>query len=102
MTLTEFKASLAHDTPPTGLHPLLESLWYDGKGNWEMAHNIAQEIHSDSGSWVHAYLHRKEGDKSNASYWYHMAGKPFPTVGLDEEWDQMVGNFVLRMKVQSA
>ena len=101
MTLATFKASLANDSPPSGLNPLLQALWYDGKGDWEMAHNVAQEIHTDNGSWVHAYLHRKEGDKSNASYWYHMAGKPFPTVSLDDEWENLVTGFVAKMKVAS-
>ena len=90
MTLTDFKASLIKDSPPDGLSPLLQSLWYDAKGNWETAHDIAQEIHTDNGSWIHAYLHRKEGDTGNASYWYHMAHKPFPTVTLDKEWEDLV------------
>ena len=101
MTLNEFKASLKNDAPPAGSNTLLQSLWYDGKGDWETAHNIAQEIHSNHGSWIHAYLHRKEGDKSNASYWYHMADRPFPTVGLEEEWEELVNSFLVRTKAAS-
>lgn len=94
MTLDEFNASLTQQAPPTNLNPFLESLWYDRKGHWEKAHNIAQEIHSTSGSWIHAYLHRKEGDLSNASYWYHMAEKTMPSVSLDAEWENLVSVFL--------
>ena len=65
-------------------------MWYDAKGNWDEAHDLAQEIESKSGSWVHAYLHNKEGDRSNAAYWYRKAGKPFPDKSLEEEWEEIV------------
>ena len=65
-------------------------MWEDGKGNWEAAHNIAQEIEDQTGSWIHAYLHRKEGDLSNAGYWYRRAGKPAAHDTLDEEWARIV------------
>ena len=64
-------------------------LWYDGKGDWETSHNIAQDIHSPEGSWIHAYLHRKEGDTGNASYWYHRAGRPMPGSTLEKEWEDI-------------
>jgi hypothetical protein len=69
-------------------------MWYDGKGDWNSSHNIAQEIHSIDGSWIHAYLHRKEGDLGNASYWYHRAGKPVAKMSLDEEWEQLIKAFL--------
>ena len=75
MTTATFKDSLKNDQPPAGLSPALEAMWWDGKGDWERSHDIAQEIHSTEGSWVHAYLHRKEGDRGNAAYWYARAGK---------------------------
>ena len=75
MTLAEFKASLSSATPPAGLSPALVALWHDGQGDWNTAHSVAQDIDGKVGAWVHAYLHRKEGDLSNASYWYRMAGK---------------------------
>jgi hypothetical protein len=90
MTLQEFKQSLLIDTPPDGLGDLLTALWYDGKGKWEKSHHIVQDINSKGASWIHAYLHRKEGDVGNASYWYHRAGKNMPTVSLDEEWEGIV------------
>ena len=62
----------------------------DAKGDWEKSHNIAQDIHSDTGSWIHAYLHRKEGDIFNADYWYSKAGKKRPSVSLEKEWEEIV------------
>jgi hypothetical protein len=101
MTLAEFQATLTNNAPPIDFDNVLQSLWYDAKGNWEMAHTIAQEIHTDSGSWIHAYLHRKEGDSGNAAYWYHMAHKDYPTVELAKEWEQLVVNFLARRAVAS-
>ena len=90
MTLEEFRSSLKNSTPPEGLKPLLKALWYDGKNDWEMAHNIAQDINSNDGSWIHAYLHRKEGDLGNASYWYSRAGRKMPEDSLQSEWESIV------------
>jgi hypothetical protein len=90
MTFEDFKSTLSSSNPPADLSDLLKAMWYDGKDNWEKAHNIAQEIASEDGSWIHAYLHRKEGDHGNAAYWYHRAGKPIPRVSLQEEWKQIV------------
>ena len=90
MTFDDFKASLKKDSPPEGLSPLLQALWYDGKNDWTGSHNIAQDIHTNDGSWIHAYLHRKEGDPGNAAYWYRKAGKPVPTVSLEKEWENLV------------
>lgn len=101
MTVTDFKASLQSKDAPSGISPLLQSLWYDAKGDWENAHSIAQEIHTRKGSWIHAYLHRKEGDNGNASYWYHMADMTFPQVSLEEEWEEMVAAFVEERVVTS-
>ena len=89
MTLEEFKSSLSAPQPPPGMNALLKALWYDGKGDWETSHNIAQDIHSPEGSWIHAYLHRKEGDSGNASYWYHRAGRSMPGGTLEKEWEDI-------------
>jgi hypothetical protein len=94
MTLQEFKTSLTLSNPPKGISSLLESLWFDGKGDWEAAHNIAQDIHSDDGSLIHAYLHRKEGDQGNAAYWYHRAKRPVCKVSLEKEWEEIVTEFL--------
>jgi len=86
MTLAEFQASQNQSTPPSGLPPALRALWFDAKGEWDKAHELAQEDNGPSGDWVHAYLHRKEGDTSNARYWYVRAGKPVYSGSLEEEW----------------
>jgi hypothetical protein len=69
--------------------PLL-ALWWDGRGNWEKAHEVAQDVDGPDGAWVHAYLHRKEGDASNAAYWYRRAGQPVASGDLRAEWEGMV------------
>lgn len=96
MTIEAFRASLKNADPPAGIPPLLQALWHEGKNDWERAHDIAQDIHSDDGSWIHAYLHRKEGDQGNAAYWYRRAGKPVPRVTLEEEWEQIATELLNR------
>jgi len=90
MNFAAFQSSLTASHPPAGLNTYLQSLWYDGKGDWEQAHNIAQDIPTREGSWVHAYLHRKEGDNWNANYWYNRAGRSMPDTTLEQEWKEMV------------
>lgn len=94
MTLSAFKNSLQQAAPPPGISPVLEAMWWDGKGDWDRSHDIAQEVHAAGGSWVHAYLHRKEGDLGNAGYWYSRAGKSMPSVSLDMEWEQIVSGLL--------
>ena len=90
MTWQQFNNSLINDAPPAEIKPDLEALWFDAKGDWGRAHEVAQEIDDKTGAWIHAYLHRKEGDLGNAAYWYRRAGKPVPVVGLKEEHEAMV------------
>ena len=90
MTLQEFRDSLLGDEPPRQLSLALAGLWWDAKGNWNRAHESAQQDESSAGSWVHAYLHRKEGDSSNARYWYRRAGKPPAESSLEQEWLEIV------------
>jgi len=94
MTLEEFKSTLSQNQAPKGISKSLEAMWYDGKGDWDTAHNIAQDIHSDEGSWIHAYLHRKEGDAGNAAYWYHRARRAVCKTTLEEEWDEIVRELI--------
>jgi len=89
MTIQEFKDSITLQDPPTHLNDLLKALWHDAKGDWESAHNLAQDVTTKDGSWIHAYLHRKEGDLSNAPYWYHKAGKSVCKKNLHEEWEEI-------------
>jgi hypothetical protein len=89
MTLEQFRATLSRSRPPD-VSPLLRALWHDANGEWDRAHTIAQDIEDPSGSWVHAYLHRKEGDLGNAAYWYRRARQPVATDSLDAEWSRIV------------
>lgn len=75
---------------PGNIHQTLMSLWWDKKGNWDRAHSIAQNISSQEGSAIHAYLHRKEGVMWNADYWYKRAGRNRPLSSLDEEWNDLL------------
>ena len=90
MTVSEFKFSLAQASPPKGLSLLLQALWHDANGDWGTAHQIAQEVNSPQGARVHGYLHLREGDRSNASYWYHHANHSMPITSLEEEWETIV------------
>jgi hypothetical protein len=90
VTLDEFRKSLAATEPPVGLTLALVGLWWDGKGDWARAHQSAQEDSSANGSWVHAYLHRKEGEKGNAAYWYQRAGQQVCRESLEAEWQSIV------------
>ncbi|HEV2425711.1 MAG TPA: hypothetical protein VGZ29_12860 [Terriglobia bacterium] len=94
MTLEEFRGSLAMEAPPAHLTLALAGLWWDAKGDWKQAHESAQQDGSPAGSWVHAYLHRKEGDLSNAAYWYRRAGKPPATTPLEQEWAEIAGQLL--------
>lgn len=94
MHYEEFIASMKKDQPPAEISEILKALWLDGKGDWESSHNVAQDIHDRNGSWIHAYLHRKEGDLSNARYWYSMAGQPESRLSLKEEWEELVRKFL--------
>ena len=90
MDLRSFEQSLTHTTPPAGLSPLLEALWHERRGAWERAHDIAQDIAGSDAAWVHAYLHRREDDRSNAAYWYRQAARPVMRGDLDDEWRSIV------------
>jgi hypothetical protein len=90
MSPEEFKSTLANDAPPAGIPASLTAMWYDGKNDWEQAHGIAQDLPTKEGSWVHAYLHRKEGDAGNANYWYNRAGRSMPDYSLEKEWEEIV------------
>ena len=94
MDLQQFEASLSREVSPEGLTPVLQALWYEGKGDWDRAHRIVQDISGASAAWVHAYLHRKEGDTWNADYWYSHAGRKRPSVSLKAEWQELVAQLL--------
>jgi len=90
MDIDEFRKSLSKAEPPAGLTLALRGLWWDAKCDWPQAHEAAQQDNGRAGSWVHAYLHRKEGDESNAAYWYSRAGKRVCHDSFDDEWLSIV------------
>jgi hypothetical protein len=87
MTLLQLKHSLTRSKPPNGLAPALAALWWAGKDNWDKAHAIVMDEGGEDCAWVHAYLHRVEGDLDNARYWYRQAQRPVPTRPVAAEWD---------------
>jgi hypothetical protein len=86
MIIETFNAALLRDAPPSGWSRALQALWYQGKGDWDRAHRLAQAQDDAEGAWVHAHLHRAEGNSANARYWYRRAGKEPSTAPLDEEF----------------
>ncbi|MBT8239106.1 MAG: hypothetical protein HKP24_13025 [Croceitalea sp.] len=89
-TFEEFMGTLALENPPPSWPLELQSLWWDANANWKESHKIAQELTNEIGNWIHAYLHRKEGDKFNAGYWYRQANKPYSSLTFKEEFEEMV------------
>ena len=94
MDVANFRATLDQVEPPVGLNLALQTLWWDAKGDWNRAHKCAQQDEGRTGSMVHAYLHRKEGDLSNAGYWYKRADRTPPVGTLDEEWEQLASELL--------
>jgi hypothetical protein len=90
MTVDDLRLSLGKAEPPPGLSPLLRALWLDGRGDWNGAHGVAKDDSSRQGAWVHAYLHRKEGDDDNAAHWYRRAGREPYSGDLATEWELIV------------
>jgi hypothetical protein len=91
MTFSEFNQTLKETAPTNGITEILEALWFDAKGDWESAHNIAQSQEGvQSYDRLHAYLHRKEGDNWNANYWYRKAKATMPMMSLEQEWELLV------------
>lgn len=90
-TVADLRRTLADTGPPQGLDTALQALWHAAKGEWDKAHELAQSREDATGAWVHAYLHRVEGDQSNAGYWYRRAGRPHATASLDDEWQEIAG-----------
>jgi hypothetical protein len=99
MNVQEFERTTSRNTPPPGLSPMLEALWFARKGNWERAHAIVQEHENETTSaLVHAHLHRVEGDLSNAGYWYRRAGRKPADMALDIEWQALTAHFLKGIK----
>ncbi len=90
MTYDDFRASLSLDAPPSDLPATLAALWHLDKDDWHAAHEIVQAIESRDSAWVHAHLHRVEGDLWNADYWYRRAGRTRPETSLEDERAAMI------------
>lgn len=90
MKPSEFRDSVKQQIPPEGLAAPLVALWWDAKGEWTQAHGMVDELETNEGMAVHAYLHRKEGSISNADYWYARAGRKFHRPALEDEWEALV------------
>lgn len=89
MDLLAFKQSLPGQEPPATISVYLKALWYEAKGDWEKAHDLIQDVKDEKAAWIHAYLHRKEGDIGNADYWYRLAGKKRFAGSLENEWEEI-------------
>jgi len=89
MTFSDFKSSTSASKPPTGLSIPLLGLWYAAKGDWDKAHKTVQDDPSPESAWVHAHLHKQEGDHSNASYWYARSLRNTASLSLAEEWEEI-------------
>lgn len=90
MRFEDFTSAIAQGKPcPSSLPPALQGLWIDRQGNWDQAHQIVQDANDQESAWVHAYLHREEGDIGNARYWYRRAGKPASQTSLAIEWEDI-------------
>lgn len=97
LTFAQFKQSTSAPRPPQPLSPPLEALWWAANGDWDKAHSIVMDEEGREAAWVHAYLHRVEGDLPNASYWYRTAGKPVATGELDAEWAATAAELLARV-----
>jgi hypothetical protein len=94
MDLSAFKKTISGEEVPSSLSVYLQALWFDGRGNWEQAHQLIQDLEDQKAAWIHAYLHRKEGDVWNADYWYRRAGRTRSSVSLEQEWEDLVSAFL--------
>jgi hypothetical protein len=94
MTPAALSASVSKPSPPGGLAPAVQALWWAAKGDWNKAHKIVMEEEGAQAAWVHAYLHRVEGDLPNARYWYRTAGKPVAAGALEAEWKTIVAELL--------
>jgi len=85
------RSALSGSEPPARLDAIARTLWFAKAGRWDEAHDLCQDLPDPAGAWVHAWLHREEGDLGNAAYWYSRANQPVPAknLSLADEWDQI-------------
>lgn len=102
MTFEEFLQLIEkQETCPSFLSGALQALWYEKQGDWDKAHQIVQNASDADNAWVHAYLHRKEGDLSNARYWYRQSGRPEFKADLNQEWEQISKDLLKKLSVKA-
>ena len=94
--MEEFFSSLELDRPPASWAPEIKALWWDAKGEWGIAHDCVDSLSTSPAAWVHAYLHRKEGDRWNAAYWYRQANRAFPSLDLKKEFMELVSAMLVK------
>ncbi|MEM8488699.1 MAG: hypothetical protein AAF564_24345 [Bacteroidota bacterium] len=97
MNIAEFKSSFSRGTAPGGLPNTLQALWKAHQGDWHGAHALVEDDPGEDAAWVHAYLHRVEGDEWNAGYWYRRAGKKLPQQSLEAEWEAIVVELLVHL-----
>ena len=96
-TIDAFRSSVSAEMPPSDVGPALQALWWARRGDWKRAHECVQQHEGERDcDWVHAHLHRQEGDMSNAGGWYWRAGQPVPTLPLEEEWNSLATDMLSR------
>ncbi len=95
MTLDEFRQSLTDPGPPRGLSRPLQALWHSANEDWDAAHDLVQSESGSDGAWVHAHLHRIEGDLPNAEYWYRRTSRPTCEAPLEEEWAEIASALLM-------
>ena len=94
MDYLQFNHTLDMAKPPENFHDVLKALWWERKDHWDIAHEIVKNLKDEDAAWVHAYLHRKEGDQYNSSFWYKKANRKFPDVELNEEFREITKLFL--------
>lgn len=97
MTLEEFQGTLSQTSAPVDLPESLQALWIEANGDWDAAHRLVQHLPGTDNAWVHAYLHRKEGDLGNAAYWYRQANRTVGSGAHDDEWQEIARELLRRL-----
>jgi hypothetical protein len=94
VSMADFKASLSGAAPAPDLDPPVAALWWAARGQWDEAHKLVQDEAGTDSAWVHAYLHRVEGDLGNAGYWYRRAARPVATGPVETEWQRIASELL--------
>lgn len=77
-----------------GRNVYIQALEAERDGHWDRAHELVQGMVTAEAAWVHAYLHRVEGDEINAGYWYNRAVQPVCQTSLATEWQAIYDELI--------